>query len=194
MVNLISHRNEVVKIFKRNMTKSIHLILFISLSFMLIQCSIKQKVAKNETVFDEKIISNQDSFKLSFNIIPTEITYVYDSWRKLEIEIPSELKLTNIGENDIESAKIIYYGFEGVGESFIEVRDFKNNRIDVNREMDYDYFYLEEFEMVNIKPNEFKIDTIDLDAFYVFEKGIYKIRYIDPDYDLVSNWDTLKIN
>ena len=176
------------------MAKSIQFILFLLLSFMVIQCSSNHKVLKNETGVGENVLSNQDSLELKFNIIPNEITYLYDSWRRLQIEIHSELKLTNIGETDIKTAKIVYYGFEGVGESFIEVRDFKNNRIDVNREMDYDYFYLEEFEMFNIKPNESKIDTIDLDTFYVFEKGIYKIRYIDPDFDLVSNWDTLKIN
>jgi len=106
-----------------------------------------------------------------------------------------ELILINLKEKDIVVDKTILYGLKSEGVGHIEVLDFKNNILDVGREVDYDYgLWLENLKVVNLRPNQSKIDTIDLDVFYVFKKGIYKIRYVDTRLENFSNWDTLKVN
>lgn len=177
------------------MRRSIQLILFISFGFMISQCSIQHKTANNETVVEENNVSNQDSFELSFNIFPKEITYKFDRGRKLKQEIFAELILTNLKKKNIETHKTIFYGLKSEGDSYIEALDFDGEKITVERDMHYQYLFFEEnFKVINIEPNQSKTDTIDLDTFYVFKKGNYKIRYVDTDLNIFSNWDTLKVN
>ncbi|MFK7772630.1 MAG: hypothetical protein AB8F94_10840 [Saprospiraceae bacterium] len=125
------------------MIKHVQLILLLGFGFMITQCSTKYEILKNEMIVEEKVISNQDSFELSFNILPNEITYKFDRWRKLEIGIFAELKLTNLMEKEVEIDKTIFYGLKTEGDSHIEVLDFNLDTIDVEREMHYQYLFFD---------------------------------------------------
>ncbi|MFK8005557.1 MAG: hypothetical protein AB8H03_04270 [Saprospiraceae bacterium] len=170
---------------------------FFFLILIFFDCSINSKSLNLGVSEIENKFIKKDSLKIYFNIIPDEIIYEYDSWRKKELEIPAELIQTNLNKTDMKLSKTIFYGLKSEGDSHIQVFDFDNNLIEVGKEVDYHYlpFWEENLKEVNLKWNESKTDTIDLDVFYKFEKGTYKIRFVNSDFDseIVSNWDTLKV-
>ncbi|KAA3635047.1 MAG: hypothetical protein DWQ02_10440 [Bacteroidetes bacterium] len=143
----------------------------------------------------EKNALLKDSIKLVFNVIPDEVEHGRRFGENKQ-KIEAELKYINLGEKEQFLSKTIFYGLESEGDDFVEAYDFNGNKINIEKELDYQYLLtLDLFEKVTLEKDEFKIDTINLSTFYYFkQKGIFKLRFVSKELDIKSNWDTLIVN
>lgn len=175
---------------------TVNLILLILLVVHAEQCTIGQNVKQEES---KEIQTGQNYVKIDFNIIPDEIKLQKGSWED-EFEIKAEIKHTNLNKKDLTLKKLLFVGLETEGDNFIEAFDFEENKIEIERDMHYQIpfdanFENPYFEEMTLKTNESKMDTIDINTFYVFkEKGIFKVRFVSTELGFASNWDTLNVN
>ena len=178
------------------MKKAFSLVLSIVFLIQINQFIIGQSF-KNDLSNDVQVIQN--STKIKFNILPKEIRSNRGLGRD-EFQLKAEIKHINLDKKDLTLTKVLFVGLERDGDNFIEAFDLKENKIEIERDIHYQIVFDPTFEdpyfqEMYLKSNETKIDTVDLSSFYIFkEKGDFKVRFVNKELNITSNWDTLKVN
>lgn len=152
-----------------------------------------------KTEFSKDIEMAEDSVKILFNIFLDKI----NSSNELDrdgVELKAEVEHINLSDEDLMLTKSLFLGLKTNGDHYVEAFDFQENQIEIGREIDYQILFFPDaenphLEEIPLKRNETKVDTIDLNTFYVFkEKGVFKVRFVNYALNIASNWDTLMVN
>lgn len=175
----------------KNMKTTFCIILSFLTCLQINQCKFANK-PKEEKI--EDILTIKNSIKLRFNLIAKEVKS-YKGYGLEETEIVAEIRHTNLSREDLKIDKQLFVGSEKGGDNFIEAFDFQENKIEIEKDVDYQIIFDMYLEKANLKTNESKVDTINLSTFYAFkQKGNYKVRFVNKELNLISNWDTLIVN